>query len=114
MKPFDYYQFERRSVKEIEESVYKANGYYSNNFSTMKQLKKEKERLDNIVAESVRREHDKYFSLIEEFKTDLFNELNINDNPKKELLFEKSRKLSHNDSLEEIYIWVHELVDLIK
>ncbi|TXG86113.1 MAG: hypothetical protein E6R13_01115 [Spirochaetes bacterium] len=60
--------------------------------------------------------HMKYYAdelskLYDEFKLDLFKELGIEDNPKREMLFDKVRSIS--DSFSSIYEYASDLVDLI-
>ena len=51
--------------------------------------------------------------ILNPFKLDLFEELGILDNPKKELLFEKAWSYGHDEGLERVFEYAEELVDLI-
>lgn len=48
------------------------------------------------------------------FKKDLFEEFEIVEHPKRELLFSKSWELSHDSGLEEVYYTFSDLFELIK
>lgn len=49
-----------------------------------------------------------------EFKKDLFDELEISDNPKAEVLFSKAWEYGHSAGFEEVYNYACDLVELIK
>lgn len=49
----------------------------------------------------------------EEFKKDLFDELEISDNPKAEILFSKAWEYGHSAGFEEVYNYACDLVELI-
>ena len=49
----------------------------------------------------------------EQFKSDLFKELNITNNPKAEGLYAKAYSLGHKQGLEAIYDHAYDLVELI-
>jgi hypothetical protein len=56
-----------------------------------------------------------YQKLIDtQFMEDVFIELNIEDNPKRELLYSKAYELGHSSGYNEIYNYMLELVDLIR
>ena len=49
-----------------------------------------------------------------QFKSDLFNDLEIVGNPKAELLWSKAWELGHSSGYHEVYSYASDLVDLIK
>jgi len=49
-----------------------------------------------------------------EFKNDLFKELEIEDNEKRELFFQKVWSLGHSYGFHEVYLMALDLVSLIK
>lgn len=51
--------------------------------------------------------------IYEQFKQDLFNDLGIEDNPKRELLFSKAWERGHSAGYHEVYSVAQDLVDLI-
>ena len=51
--------------------------------------------------------------IFECFKKDLFNELGIADNPKKDLLFSKAWEISHSYGYNEVFSTAEDLVELI-
>ena len=51
--------------------------------------------------------------IYEEFKRDLFHELDIEDNPKKGLLFQKAWEWGHASGYSEVYSVASDLVELI-
>lgn len=53
-------------------------------------------------------------SNFDQFKNDLFEELSITDNPKRELLFQKAWELGHSSGYSEVYLYACDLVDLIR
>jgi hypothetical protein len=57
--------------------------------------------------------HNEDYRLKELFKADLFEELEITDNPKRELLFQKAWDRGHSAGFSEVYAEALELVDLI-
>ena len=50
----------------------------------------------------------------EEFQTDVFKELGIENNSKKNLLLSKAWDIGHASGYHEVYYYAAELVDLIK
>jgi hypothetical protein len=57
--------------------------------------------------------YEEEFRLRDEFKADLFKELEIEDNPKAEKLFAQAWRRGHANGYSEIYTEACELVDLI-
>lgn len=51
--------------------------------------------------------------LYEKFKEDLFKDLGITNNPKKDLLFSKAWELGHSSGNHEVYGYAQSLVELI-
>lgn len=58
------------------------------------------------------REHGN--ELVGRFRQDLFEDLGIQDNPKRDLLFEKAWELGHSSGLQEVYSYAEDLVGLIR
>ena len=52
--------------------------------------------------------------LHEQFKKELFDELGISDNPKREMLFSKAWEQGHGCGYAEVYNYARDLVDLIQ
>lgn len=116
MKDISYYENkmnEIRSIDSIKSSVYKANGFDTANFNNMTELKKERARLDSIVKEAHDRDKMKYKNALDEFKNDLFEELGITENPKRDILFAKAWENGHSSGLYEVYSISNDLVELI-
>lgn len=74
--------------------------------------------------EKVRAENDEYKKLMgayhadetrlrEKFKKDLFDYLGIEDNPKRDLLFDKAWEMGHSSGFSEVVTCADDLVDLI-
>ena len=55
-------------------------------------------------------EKDRY----EAFVNDLYDEFDVQNNPKKELLYAKAYEMGHSSGFSEIYNYFSELVDLIR
>lgn len=115
MKDFDYYVYSPRKREEIAKSVYNANFFDPSNFKTLKEKQREEARLKKIIDKAYSKEIEKSFLLSEEFRNDLFLELDIVDNPKRELLYDKSCEIGFKtNGLKGIYNAAIILVDLIK
>ena len=54
------------------------------------------------------------YRLEEQFKYDLFEELGITNNPKRDLLFSKAWELGHSSGYREVRFYAQELVELIQ
>jgi hypothetical protein len=75
-------------------------------------LEKYTNKMDYKTNKQVYREETN--RLLKIFKQDLFEELEIIDNPKKDLLWGKAWNFGHSAGLNEILIYAYELVDLIE
>jgi len=53
-------------------------------------------------------------NIYDEFKLEVFKELGIENNPKKELLYSKAWELGHSSGFSEIWNYATDLVELIK
>jgi hypothetical protein len=49
-----------------------------------------------------------------QFKQDVFAELDIEDNPKRDLLFDKAWERGHACGLHEVFMYAEDLVELIR
>jgi phosphomannomutase len=58
--------------------------------------------------------HKKDVDLYKKFMQDMFNELGIADNPKRDRLFSIAWDLGHSAGYSEVYNYASELVDLIR
>lgn len=72
----------------------------------------EKKTDNKAFSEHVVEYHEEQQRLFELFKQDLFKDLGIENNPKREMLFDKACSVS-SDSFSDIYNNARELVDLI-
>jgi hypothetical protein len=74
---------------------------------------------ETVLNEEAYKKHLKQYNeeqtkLYNEFKQDLFEELGITDNPKREKLFEKAWEKGHSDGYNSVLSEAESLVDLIK
>jgi hypothetical protein len=64
-----------------------------------------------------RKEVEAYYKvdadLYDKFKIDVFNELGISDNPKRDLLFSIAWEMGHSSGYAEVFHYACEMVDLI-
>ena len=58
--------------------------------------------------------HNRERKIHDQFKQDMFEELGVTDNPKKDLLFSKAWEMGHSYGFSEVFHYAEELVDLIK
>lgn len=85
---------------------------------TKQQLQDEENRLKKMVEE----EHNKQLKLyyksqveaMERFKNDMFEELGITDNSKRNLLFEKAWEFGHSCGYESVAAYMCDMVELIE
>ena len=97
----------RYYIKDGEKWHYPELNYFHLKFERLGKCdNKYKELKDEYNEESKR--------IYEEFKNDLFEELDITDNPKKEILFSKAWDMSHSYGFESVYYKAEDLVELIK
>ena len=71
------------------------------------------EKDHTIYIERLQEYKRERFALKEQFKKDLFDELNISENPKREILFEKAWDLGHDLGYSEVYSYAMDLIELI-
>lgn len=117
MKDFEYYDLPVRkvaSLNTIKQKLYEKVGFNPNNFDSKSQEQKVRRQLDLQAIEM----HD---SIVldakcaeQKFKEDLFEELDIQNNPKRELLYKKEYEMGHSYGFSEIYAYAVDLVELIK
>lgn len=117
MKDFEYYSEPIRkvvSLSTVKQRLYEKVGFNPNNFDSKRQEQEVRRQLDEQAKEI----HDALINdanLAEEkFKSDLFEELEIQENPKRELLYRKAYELGHSYGFSEIYCYACDLVELIK
>jgi hypothetical protein len=56
----------------------------------------------------------KEMDIYDEFKLEVFKQLGIEDNPKKELFYSKAWELGHSSGLSDVWNYATDLVELIK
>ena len=129
MKPFEYYS--KHDVPYPTKGEYTKTFYYKNGERVgtlypasglytalspeeLKQCVKEKVFDEKAYKEKLSEWRDSESKLLMEFKKDLFEELDIVDNPKNELLFSKAWEHGHSAGFHEVYVYACYLVDLIK
>lgn len=117
MKDFEYYDKAVNSVRPlsaIKLDVYKANGFDTTCFDSLKELEREKKRLNEIAIKTKQSQSERAQKVINEFKNDMFNELGIQDNPKRELLYQKAYEMGHSYGFSEVFSYACDLAELIK
>lgn len=77
-------------------------------------MKKVVEKNDIEFQAAIKPYQDEQSVLHDEFKRDLFEDLGIEENPKKELLFAKAWEQGHSSGFSEVYNYAAELVELIE
>jgi hypothetical protein len=77
-------------------------------------MKKVVEKDDAAFLAAIKPYKDEKSKLYDEFKADLFADLGIETNPKKEKLFSKAWEDGHSSGYGEVYSCALDLVDLIK
>lgn len=114
MKNFNYYMASYKTRNEITNEVFKEHNFNPDNYDSKSEEKRVRDTLIKIVNERYDSQKQKEIELYNEFKHDLFEELEITDNPKRDLLFEKSWDRGHSYGLYEVYNTALDLVELIK
>ena len=68
-----------------------------------------------VVCRETREEYNiERERLLNKFENDLYEDLDIKDNPKRKLLFNKALGLAHSNGYHEVYFYATELVNLIR
>lgn len=117
MKDFEYYSGPMRkvvSLSTVKQRLYEHVGFNPDNFDSKRQEQEVRRQLDEQAKEIHDALIDDANSAEQQFKEDLFEELEIKDNPKRELLYSKAYSLGHSYGCSEIYYYACELVELIK
>lgn len=117
MKDFEYYSEPMRkvvSLSTVKQRLYEHVGFNPDNFDSKKQEQEVRRQLDEQAKEIHEALIDDANSAEQQFKEDLFEELEIQDNPKRELLYQKAYEMGHSYGFSEIYCYACELVELIK
>ena len=113
MKDFDYYKSDYKSLQSIRRMVYVKHAFdpYLIDSKTEEELirSKLKQEVQSIYKSMLQSNTDK----MEEFKRDLFKDLDIEDNPKRELLYDKAWEMGHAYGFSEVYSKACDMVDLI-
>lgn len=113
MKDFDYYKSDYKSLQSIRRMVYAKHAFNPEliDSKTEEELIRSKleQEAQTIYKNMLQSNADK----MEEFKRDLFEALDIEDNPKRELLYEKAWEMGHAYGLAEVYCKACDIVDLI-
>lgn len=68
-------------------------------------------KVHTVEGDAYREENQK---LISAFKTDLFKEFEVENNPKKDICYNLAYEYGHSAGLAEIVTYFHDLVELIK
>lgn len=114
MKNLDYYRASYKSRKEITNEVFKEHKFNPDDYDSKSEEKRVRDTLIKIVNERCEYQKQREIELFNEFKQDLFEELEITDNPKRDLLFEKAWDRGHSYGFYEVYNTALDLVELIK
>lgn len=113
MKDFDYYKSDYKGLQTIRRMVYVKHAFdpYLIDSKTEEELIRSKleQEVQTIYKSMLQSNTDK----MEEFKCDLFKDLDIEDNPKRELLYDKAWEMGHAYGLSEVYSKACDMVDLI-
>lgn len=113
MKDFDYYKSDYKSLQSIRRMVYVKHAFdpYLIDSKTEEELIRSKleQEVQSIYKSMLQSNTDK----MEEFKRDLFKDLDIEDNPKRELLYDKAWEMGHAYGFSEVYSKACDMVDLI-
>lgn len=113
MKDFDYYKSDYKSLQSIRRMVYVKHAFdpYLIDSKTEEELIRSKleQEVQSIYKSMLQANTDK----MEEFKRDLFKDLDIEDNPKRELLYDKAWEMGHAYGFSEVYSKACDMVDLI-
>jgi hypothetical protein len=92
----------RLSIKHTPEDVLE---YHANLINYQNDL--------NAWKEKLKKKNEKEQVLLAKFKTDLFEDLGIQDHPKKELLYSKAWERGHAHGFAEVYNHACDLAELI-
>lgn len=117
MKKFEYYDsgVEYTPLSIVRDRVYRSNYFNDLEFPTLSAKKREKERLEKIIKTTYIRGKNRSENIKREFINDLYKDLDIISNPKRDLLFQKSYELGfHEGGFEKVYNIAKNLVELIK
>lgn len=87
--------------------------YPKDEIKVLHAMKKVVEKDDAGFAKAIKPYKDEQSALNNEFERDLFEDLGITDNPKKDLLFSKAWDYGHSGGFSDVYNHARELVDLI-
>lgn len=113
MKDFDYYKSDYKSLQSIRRMVYAKHAFDPDLIDS----KTEEELIRSKLEQEARTIHESMIQSnadkMEEFKRDLFKDLDIEDNPKRELLYDKAWEMGHAYGFYEVYSKACDMVDLI-
>lgn len=118
MKEFSYYtencQFP--SKLSIRKKVYEDFKFNPDNYDSKSEEKRVIEELDKKAADIYMQNAKRVKETYEEFKKDIFEEFEIENNPKRELFYQLAwfQACSHGESFEEVYDIIERWVELIK
>lgn len=95
--------------------IYYTDGreYPMDELKVLQAMKKTVESDDAFFAAAIKPYRDEQARLHTEFEKDLYEDLGIEDNPKKEKLFTKAWEFGHSSGYSEVYNYACDLVDLI-
>lgn len=117
MKDFEYYSAPMRkvvSLNTIKKELYEKVGFSPDKFDSKSQEQAVRRQLDLQAKELHEALIDDANRAEKKFKNDLFEELEIQDNPKRELLYQKAYELGHSYGCSEVFYYAKELAELIK
>lgn len=110
----EYNAIKHPNKQDITEKVYTG---FENFVGTQAQINAENNKLQQKVSEIYKEEKEKHYAekrkVEGKFKKELFEEFDITDNPKAELLYSKCYMMSDGFIANDIYYKMEELVELI-
>lgn len=114
MKEFDYYRVPQRSIQSIRKMVYDSHNFNPDDIDSKSEETRIREELE-VEIKKIRDEmHQKTDDRMNEFENDLYEDLDIVDNPKRKKLFNKAWEMGHAYGFGEVYNMACDLVELIK
>lgn len=114
MKDFNYYSVSQQNKQSIRKLVYSLHNFNPDNIDSKSEEQRIREELEKEVEARYNDINQKVRDRMEEFKNDLFEELGITNNPKREKLFNKAWEHGHAYGFYEVYNVACDLVELIE
>ena len=113
MKDFDYYKSDYKSLQSIRRMVYAKHAFDPDLIDSKTEEELIRSKLEQEVQSIYKSMLQSNTDKMEEFKRDLFKDLDIEDNPKRELLYDKAWEMGHAYGFSEVYSKACDMVDLI-